>query len=748
MATERVALLEVAEAEGDVAEELQRLDVTLRGEVLEAAEARQGVWSVRIIRAGESLNRRVWPADVLRESAAVFEGRPLALYDIGEQLDHLPAGIRAHVGSLVRSTVGVLRGVRWDEATESLIGQAVITDGRLGQMLRDVAEATGGPVRAFGLSVAAAIEGAVRGAQQIVRRIREVRSVDVVTSPAAGGAFLEALESLGSGGLGGSRDRRVPMTREQILRRIRELQTQLRTCEAAESASITTEIDGLFAQLDQLDQPDATEAQQRPQTGPATQAPHPVPQHAEAGEARDELRTELEAVRAAREAAESLVAEQRTERLRAMVRGLVDEIGRAHTDRTRTELARSAALELEAGEAHDRETARGIVTRLVDAIPAPAGAHGARIVVGMGGRDKVQVGLHRLFGVAEEAEVGEAQVPAFRGIQQAYIQMSGDYDLLGPERGPLEAGEAVVTDASFPAALAETMHRRLVRAYRGVRGLETAMRLISGEPEQMNDFKTHRRDRIGGFADIPTVAAGAAYTEVTYSGGDEEPTYALVKKGRLLSIRWETIVNDDIGVITRLLDQHGASAARTLAKAIFALVAGNPTVWDTNSLYDAANHSNATTSAMSYASLIAARVAMLAQTEPGSSAPLGIDPLEGGLLIIPAALWQTAMELVRARGIPGSPNNDGSALWITDESRVITNPYATDADDWRVLADPSQWETIVLGFYRGQSEPTIIRAGAETAADMWTNDVISYKLRHIWSLVVSDYRTVYGGLVT
>jgi hypothetical protein len=647
-------------------------------------ESSPGRWRVIVIRAGRSTNGNTYSPELLQESAGAFEGRPLQVYEMREgRYSHLPARIVMLLkGGLVKSTVGLLRDVQWDATEQALVAEAVITSDWLAGFLSRASESIGGPVKTFGLSINAAIEGVRDAAGLTIKRFLAVDSVDVVTSPAAGGEFTRALEALAS-----EYEEQDSMDEKQIRAMIQE----------ALSGFVTEEkIEALVKAM--------------------------------AGQGDTRVTEEIAGLRA------EMAAERHAMRCERIVTPLMAKA----PEKVRDLVVKTVVAESK----HDAtdEVLRALAKTYADSF-APASTDvpvrgTGRIRVTAEPEDKQRSALYALVGVQESADA-EGVVP-FRGIQEAYKVMTGDVDLVGR----VAEGQDSTT---FPIAMGEALHRRLRAEYRAIDFGEE--RLISTH-ERVNDFKTHKLVVVGGFGDIPAVLEGGAYQPLTMPA-EESADLKVSKRGATIDVTWESIINDDLSVTSRHARKLGRSARRTFAKGVWALLSGNPTVYDTKALFHA-DHGNLGAAAFSVTSLIAARAAMKAQKELTSLEPLGIDPKEGGLLVIPTDLEQTAFELLKTDKKPGSPNNDGNFVygWFgKDLERVLVNPFATDVTDWQVLANPQVWETIVAGHLFGQQEPEVITADQAIAFSMWNNDKIEYKIRHIWGLSIADYRPVYGAVV-
>lgn len=146
----------------------------------------RSIKDVVLIRAGMSLNRKHYPANVLRESVKHFEG--VKAYD-----SHAPGSRR------VAETTGWYANVRFDEGKQALIGDRYFTRTQVGNDVWAIAEdivAGRAPASLAGLSINAV--GVAReardqqGAYMMVESITKATSIDDVTTPAAGGTYLQA----------------------------------------------------------------------------------------------------------------------------------------------------------------------------------------------------------------------------------------------------------------------------------------------------------------------------------------------------------------------------------------------------------------------------------------------------------------------------------------------------------------------------------------------------------------------------
>lgn len=153
------------------------------------AGGKSGRLTIRLIRAGWSLNGSYYPAETLKRDGA-------RAWPAGTQafIDHAPdAADEDYPSGSIKNLAAVLTtDAIWNESTQSLEAEARLFAPWRDAII-DMAEAIGMSIRAWVYGE----HGEAEGRQGfVVTSIAEGRSVDFVTVPAAGGAILSVLESV------------------------------------------------------------------------------------------------------------------------------------------------------------------------------------------------------------------------------------------------------------------------------------------------------------------------------------------------------------------------------------------------------------------------------------------------------------------------------------------------------------------------------------------------------------------------
>ncbi|NOZ27772.1 MAG: hypothetical protein GXP39_06935 [Chloroflexi bacterium] len=332
------------------------------------------------------------------------------------------------------------------------------------------------------------------------------------------------------------------------------------------------------------------------------------------------------------------------------------------------------------------------------------------------------------------------------GIRELYTLLSGDYEMRGlfqPENVYL----ANVTSTTMAGMVANALNKVVVNQFQQYpRWWEPIVRV-----ENFNSLQQIKWITLGGIGELPTVAEGAAYTEMTWD--DQTETADWVKKGGYLGITLEAIDKDDTRRLRQAPKALAQAAWLSLGRAIASIfTAGGgvgPTMSDGNALFHAA-HNNLGASALSYSAWTATRAAMRKQTELNSGERLG-GLVVPKFLLVPPDLEGDALTILMSEGQPGTADNDENP-WAQGAShdarlqaatrRVIVVDFWTDANDWAAVADPNLYPTIGLGFRYGQT-PEIFSVASPTSGLMFTNDVMPVKVRFFFATGPMDWRGLY-----
>lgn len=382
------------------------------------------------------------------------------------------------------------------------------------------------------------------------------------------------------------------------------------------------------------------------------------------------------------------------------------------------------------------------------------GPGSAVVDVGLDESDRWGAAMDAFFiGEAQEAGPKKTKVDPFRSIRGAVAQFAVMRGLGHAGMDELMLCEAAITSSTFAGAMGDYMHKALQREYRMAPYNE--WRAIA-DVVRVNDFRNNYRPQLGGFSGLATISEAESYVDnaFTTEPDDFTPYYAVTKYGATQVLTLETIVNDDVGAVQRMPRKMARAAARDLNTAVWAPIVNNSNVTWTATALASSTFANYTTNALSPTTIEAGRLAMMKQAEPQSSERLNIPPR---YLAVPQDLAKTAFELCYSAAKPllntnaqngGTSDNPGVPNFFkTFNLEPIVIPHATDANNWWLLADKADVQILEVGFLGGKEEPELFVQDMANVGTMFTHDYITYKVRHIYGVVVLDYRGVYGAIV-
>ncbi len=678
----------------------------IEGEIVELVEAgsesTRPIWDTVLIRPGLSKNQTYYPEAILQKAAKLFEGAPA--YDRSD-MDH-----SYDINKSVKNIVGLFKEVEYREG--ALRGKLhILTEG---QWLHDKmmeAKALGHP-NLFGLSIVAGGTASLKkrngAVMRMVESIDKVVSVDPVVNPAAGGRFVKLAAA----------------EHDQLQGEIDMLKALLAMIEAKRPDLLKGKDLDNISEADVMalaEQAMLTEAEfaaakvTKPEPAAKTEPNDADP--VKLAEARIEAFEKKSACRMLLN--EKLAESKLPAESQARIRRLMPEVF------------------VEADLDKEIVSEKDFIAKFSES--GKVKGAGGELEITLDERNRKLAALDGFF-FGEAQKVGDQLVPPYRSFKKAYREITGDQELTGRLREAVNLrhfAEALDT-TSWAQVLGDSITRRLLAEYRSP-GYDGWRRVVS-DVGSISDFRTNRRMRIGGYDVLPVVAQSGPYNPLV-SPTDEEATYAITKKGGTETITLEMIANDDVGSIRRIPVSLALAAKITLYRGVMGLFVTNAnTTYDATPLFDAL-HGNLGGSLLDATSLTATRQLMRDQAAYGQAVNiLGLTPKT---LLVPNELEEIAFQLTKSGlYVP-------AASAATDLPTLHTNmgyevvDYWTDPNDWVAVADPKMVPTIEVGFFQGREEPELFLQDLPNVGSMFSNDIMTYKIRHIWGTVVLEHRGFY-----
>lgn len=295
----------------------------------------------------------------------------------------------------------------------------------------------------------------------------------------------------------------------------------------------------------------------------------------------------------------------------------------------------------------------------------------------------------------------------------------------------MRSAPGYLATSDFSSLLANVANKRLRDAYQQSQG---TYRIWARRAPNAPDFKDIQVTQLSGAPDLLPVNESGEFTYGTLSDGAE--SYKVVTYGRIVALTRQAIINDDLRGFDRLVRAFGDSSARLENRLVYAQIASNPVMSDTNEVFHSA-HANGANNAIDIDNLGTARAAMRAQ-KGLQGETLNIVPR---YLIVPTALEQTAYQYTSTQYVPAQAAhvNEFQSGGRTALEPIVDPVLDTAAAVWYLAADPAQVDTVEYCYLEGAEGPVIEEEiGFEV-------DGVSLKARLDFAAKVVDYRGLYRG---
>jgi ATP-dependent protease ClpP protease subunit len=256
------------------------------------------------------------------------------------------------------------------------------------------------------------------------------------------------------------------------------------------------------------------------------------------------------------------------------------------------------------------------------------------------------------------------------------------------------------TSSDFPVLLENVLHKMVLVSFGNTPDTWSKFCKIG----QVSDFREWLRLRTGSIGDIDEVTESGKYTRKQIPDAKKEGVTAK-RRGNIIGITPEVIINDDIGYISDLTTNLGRAAKRTIESKVYALLAANPVMKDGFALFST-DHANLAGSAAAPTvdSLEAGRVAMAKQKDLNGVEILDIRP---NIWLGPLAKGGDARVVINSTYDPDTANKIGRENKVRNLVSEIIDTGRITGNEWYLFADPNVAPVIEVVFLDGQSEPQL-----------------------------------------
>lgn len=290
------------------------------------------------------------------------------------------------------------------------------------------------------------------------------------------------------------------------------------------------------------------------------------------------------------------------------------------------------------------------------------------------------------------------------------------------------ARAAINSTSTFPAIMSNLANKSVMV---GFNEAETTYQIWAGKGSN-RDFKEAARYALSEAGNLELVPEGGQFKQDSL--GEASARTKVATYGKLFSLTRQAIINDDLGLFSKIATKYGSAAKRLVNKMVYAQLTGNVQMQDNVALFDA-KHGNVagTGEALSVKAIAKAITAMRRQKGIKGEATLNITPK---YLVIPPELEMTAYEIVNSTAAVDGVNS-GVVNPYKGRFIIVVDAELTDPTAWYLVADATQHDTIEVTYLNGIETPRLeTRQGFDV-------DGIEYKVAFDCGVSALDFRGLY-----
>lgn len=290
------------------------------------------------------------------------------------------------------------------------------------------------------------------------------------------------------------------------------------------------------------------------------------------------------------------------------------------------------------------------------------------------------------------------------------------------------ARQAINSTSTFPAIMSNLANKSVMT---GFNEAETTFQIWAGKGSN-RDFKEAARVALSEAGNLELVPEGGQFQQDFL--GEASARTKVATYGKLFSLTRQAIINDDLGLFSKIATKYGSAAKRLVNKMVYAQLTGNVKMQDDVALFDS-KHGNVagTAEALSVQAIAKAITAMRRQKGITGDATLNITPK---YLVVPPELEMTAYQIVNSTAAVDGVNS-GVVNPYKGRFVVVADAELTDPTAWYLVADATQHDTIEVTYLNGVETPRLeTRQGFDV-------DGIEYKVAFDCGVSALDFRGLY-----
>lgn len=290
--------------------------------------------------------------------------------------------------------------------------------------------------------------------------------------------------------------------------------------------------------------------------------------------------------------------------------------------------------------------------------------------------------------------------------------------------------EALTPDSQFSSILSNAVNKSMATAYRGQ---QTTYQRWTGRGSNP-DFKAATHYQISEAGELLKMTQSGEFKFDEMS--DQGVSKSIATFGRSFGLSRQALINDDIGILTRVPEAYVRAAGRGINKLVYQTLQSNPTILGAV-LFHTSSHGNLASSGdyIDIDTIGAGREAMRKQKNIRGLEVLNITPK---YLIIPAALETLSQQFLSANFVPttfGNINPFAGTLEPIADAELDGGTNGTI--EWYLAASPADIDTIEVTYLNGDDMP---RLESQVGFDFLG---IKWRIYIDYGVTVLDYRGLY-----
>ena len=259
---------------------------------------------------------------------------------------------------------------------------------------------------------------------------------------------------------------------------------------------------------------------------------------------------------------------------------------------------------------------------------------------------------------------------------------------------------AFTASSQFSGILDNTVNKTMQKSYAEA---ATTYQLWTGVGSNP-DFKATSRYQISEGGALLKINENGEFIDDKMT--DNGVSSSIVTFGRKFSMSRQAIINDDLDYLTKMPAAYARAAKRGINKAVYAILNGNPVIYDGKQLFHA-DHANGILSggaAPSVAEMDLLQQQMMKQKNLRGEEFLNIRPR---FAIVPVELDIKTRQLISSVNDPANATGVLTPNPFNGRLEVISDAELTNPKKWFTAADPNNIDTIEVTYLNGNDMPTL-----------------------------------------